>query len=106
MDQPRHLHQQNQMNRLYIDQITRAMNTAEKNNYQDVVYATASLKWMEAKIESYLNRCLNVEDGQCSLTWKHDDCKLLMDILYDITEDEKYKEKPWTFDSEQTGLWD
>lgn len=94
------------MNRLYIDQITRAMNTAERNNYQDVVYATAALKWMEAKIESYLNRCLNVEDGQCNLTWRHDDCKLLMDILYDITENEKYKEKFWTFDPKQTGLWD
>ena len=82
------------------------MNTAERNNYQDVVYATAALKWMEAKIESYLNRCLNVEDGQCNLTWRHDDCKLLMDILYDITENEKYKEKFWTFDPKQTGLWD
>ena len=94
------------MKKLYVDQITRAMNTAQKDNYQDVVYATAALKWMEAKIESYLNKCLNVEEGQCNMTWRHDDCKLLMDILYDITENEKYKEKPWTFDPKQTGLWD
>jgi len=94
------------MKKLYVDQITRAMNTAHKDNYQDVVYATASLKWMAEKIESYLNKCLNVEDGQCNLTWRHDECKMLMDILYDITEDVKYKEKTWRFDPNQSSLWD
>ena len=94
------------MKKLYVDQITRAMNTAHKDNYQDVVYATASLKWMAEKIEFYLNKCLNVEDGQCNLTWKHDECKMLMDILYDITEDVKYKENTWRFDPNQSSLWD
>ena len=94
------------MKKLYVDQITRAMNTAEKDNYQDVVYATASLKWTVDKIESYLSKCLNVEDGQCSLTWKHEECKVLMDILYDLTEDVKYKEKTWRFDPNQSSLWD
>ncbi len=51
------------MKRLYVDQIARAMNTAEKNTYQDVAHATAALKWTVDKIESYLNKCLNVEDG-------------------------------------------
>ena len=106
MGQRRHLLHQKPMKRLYVDQIARAMNTAQKDNYQDVVYATASLKWTVDKIESYLNKCLNVEDGQCNLTWKHDDCKLLMDILYDLTEDVKYKEKTWRFDPNQSSLWD
>ena len=106
MGQHHHLLHQKIMKKLYVDQITRAMNTAHKDNYQDVVYATASLKWMAEKIESYLNKCLNVEDGQCNLTWKHDECKMLMDILYDITEDVKYKEKTWSFDPNQSSLWD
>lgn len=94
------------MKRLYVDQIARAMNTAEKNTYQDVAQATAALKWTVDKIESYLNKCLNVEDGQCSLTWKHEECKVLMDMLYDLTENVKYKEKTWRFDPNQTHLWD
>jgi hypothetical protein len=94
------------MKRLYVDQIARAMNTAEKNTYQDVAHATAALKWTVDKIESYLNKCLNVEDGQCNLTWKHEDCKVLMDILYDLTEDVKYKETTWRFDPKQEHLWD
>ncbi len=106
MGQHHHLPHQKIMKKLYVDQITRAMNTAHKDNYQDVVYATASLKWMAEKIESYLNKCLNVEDGQCNLTWRHDECKMLMDILYDITEDVKYKEKTWRFDPNQSSLWD
>jgi hypothetical protein len=57
-------------------------------------------------IESYLNKCLNVENGKCNLTWKHDDCKVLMDILYEMTQDEKYKEKDWLFNPGKQLLWD
>jgi hypothetical protein len=57
-------------------------------------------------IESYLNKCLNVENGRCNLTWKHEDCKVLMDILYELTKDDKYKEAPWEFDQKQTSIWD
>ena len=55
-------------------------------------------------IEGYLNKCLNVENGRCNLTWKHDDCKVLMQILYDLTKDNKYKETPWTFNPKQTSM--
>ena len=82
------------------------MNRAEKTVYEDISKSTEALKWMVEKIEFYLNKCLNVENGQCSTTWRHDHCKLLMDILYDITEDEKYKEKEWIFDANKTSLWD
>ena len=82
------------------------MNTAEKNTYQDVAHASAALKWTVNKIESYLNKCLNVKDGQCRLTWKHEDCRVLMEILYEITGDNKYKEAEWLFDPDQKLLWD
>lgn len=57
-------------------------------------------------VESYLNKCLNVKDGRCNLTWKHEDCKVLMEILYEMTEDKKYKEEEWLFDPNQKLLWD
>ena len=77
------------MNKKYLDQINEE-----------------SISWMIAKIESYLNRCLNVENGRCDLTWKHDDCKVLMDILHDLTKDDKYLEAPWKFDPNKKLLWD
>ena len=57
-------------------------------------------------IESYLNRCLNVKNGRCNLTWKHEECRVLMEILYDMTQDNKYKEEEWLFDPNQKLLWD
>ncbi len=94
------------MKRLYLDQIAYRMSRAEKTHYDDIDKASAALKWSVEKIESYLNKCLNVENGQCSTTWRHDECKTLMDILYDLTEDEKYKEKEWIFDPKKKSLWD
>ena len=94
------------VNKLYIDQIAYKMNRAEKGVYEDVSKATESLKWIVEKIESYLNKCVNVENGICNLTWKHEDCKVLMEILYEITQDDKYKEKEWLFDPNKQLLWD
>jgi hypothetical protein len=94
------------MKRIHADQIAYKMNRAEKSVYEDVSKATEALKWMVEKIESYLNKCLNVENGHCTLTWKHDDCKVLMDILYNLTEDDKYKEVPWEFNPKQQSIWD
>jgi len=82
------------MKKLYLDQIAYKMNRAEKTDYEDISKSSEALKWMVEKVESYLNKCLNVEDGQCNLTWKHEDCKVLMDILYDLTEDVKYNLLP------------
>ena len=82
------------MNKLYIDQITRSMNTARfkyKDNYEDQAMAIGSLEWLSGYLEGYLRRCLQTEDtGVCDLTWKHDDCALLMSMLYDITGEKKY----------------
>jgi len=57
-------------------------------------------------VEGYLNKCLNVENGRCNLSWKHDDCKVLMEILYEMTEDNKYKEEEWIFDPGKKLLWE
>jgi len=60
------------MKKLYLDQIAYKMNRAEKTDYEDISKSSEALKWMVEKVESYLNKCLNVEDGQCNLTWKHE----------------------------------
>jgi hypothetical protein len=57
-------------------------------------------------VELNLNKCLNVENGRCNLTWKHEECKVLMEILYEMTEDNKYKEEEWLFNPNQKLLWD
>lgn len=94
------------MKKIYLDQIAYRMNRAKKNSYDDIDKSEAALSWTVEKIESYLNKCLNVENGKCNITWRHDHCKLLMDILYDITEDERYKEKELVIDPNKRSLWD
>jgi hypothetical protein len=94
------------VNKLYIDQIAYKMNRAKKNGYEDTTKSSEALNWMVEKIESYLNKCLNVENGNCYISWKHDDCRVLMEILYDLTKDEKYTEKPWKADPNKKLLWD
>jgi hypothetical protein len=40
------------------------------------------------------------------MTWRHDHCKSLMDVLYEMTGDNKYKEEEWLFDPGKKLLWD
>lgn len=94
------------VNRIYIDQIAYKMNRAKKDGYEDTTKSAAALLWMVEKIESRLNKCLNVENGNCNMTWRHDDCLVLMELLYDLTNDEKYAEKPWIIDPNKMSLWD
>lgn len=84
------------MNKLYIDQITKYMNSARaelKEMYDDVAMATGALRWMIRRLENELENCINVEQGKCETWWRHDDCLRLMNILYDLTGDEKYTVK-------------
>ena len=94
------------VNKIYIDQIAYKMNRAEKNVYEDVSKATEALKWMVDKLDSYLNKCINVENGNCYTAWKHDECRILMEILYDLTRDKKYEENKWIFDPNKKLLWE
>lgn len=94
------------VNKIYIDQIAYKMNRAKKDGYEDTTKSAAALLWMVEKIESRLNKCLNVENGNCNMTWRHDHCLVLMELLYDLTNDEKYAEKQWTMDPNKTLLWE
>jgi hypothetical protein len=38
-----------------------------------------------------LLECPNVEYSKCSTWWKHDDCNKLMEILFELTNDQSYK---------------
>ena len=52
---------------------------------------------------SYLDQklriiCLNAKEnnnGICDLSWKHIDCRVLMDIVFELTQDDKYKTTEW-----------
>lgn len=60
----------------------------------EILLVQEALKAFIDYIESKLSECAQVEyneDKICDLTWKHDDCKVLMDILFDLTLEEKYR---------------
>jgi len=46
-------------------------------------------------IKDLLNQCWSAKenDGACGFLWKHEDCLVLMKLLYLITGDEKYKDE-------------
>lgn len=74
--------------------MTRALNKGRLNNrdhFEDQAMAIGAMEYMIQKLESYLNECLNVENGKCSTLYRHESCSTLMMILYDLTNDEKYK---------------
>jgi len=45
-------------------------------------------KYLEGKLGLCLNASAN--DGICDITWKHEDCSIIMDMLYDLTSNEMY----------------
>ena len=85
------------MNKLYIDQITRYMNNAKlqyQNYYDDMAMANGALEWMTGYLEKLLGNCQNVSDGKCHTLYRHEDCALLMGILFDLTGNDKYDPEP------------
>ena len=85
------------MNKLYIDQITRYMNNARvqfKNHYDDMAMAHGSLQWMIEHLEKQLGNCHGVVNNKCYFYWKHEDCNRLMALLADLTGNDKYLVKP------------
>ena len=80
-------------NSVYRDQIARRISaaTSGSNGWNDVLAAEAALEWLVAYLKAQLAKCLQTEEtGVCDMTWKHDDCALLMSILYDLTKDDRY----------------
>ena len=90
------------MNKLYRDQIARRITDskyANKTYYQsDIDQAMVSLVWISNYLQERISKqCLNAADnnGICDLTWKHEDCRVLMEILFELTEDDKFKVSNW-----------
>lgn len=68
----------------------------ECNYYMaDTLLATTALEWVIERLEGYLAECLNASDGFCNIWYldSHRECEKLMSILYDLTENEKYRAK-------------
>jgi len=68
---------------------------ANKNLYLSIEDLAGSSKnffklYLDQKLRDL---CLNAQanNGICDLTWKHEDCRVLMDILFELTEDDKYR---------------
>jgi hypothetical protein len=91
------------MNKLYIDQIARRITDHKyttKTYFQaDIDQATVGLTWMILYLDSKLRKmCLNSADtGICDMTWKHEDCRAIMDMLFDLSQDDKYKTSDWIY---------
>ena len=80
-------------NSIYRDQIAKSISAAQKGShgFQDVLAAESALEWLIAYLEAQLAKCLQTQEtGVCNMTWKHDDCALLMSILYDLTKNNRY----------------
>ena len=92
------------MNKIYRDQIARRISPAftMKSGWKDVEAAELALEWLTAYLEGHLAKCLNYDGAICDISWKHDECSKLMAMLYDITQDEKYKAIEFKLDN----LWD
>lgn len=83
-----------QMNKLVVDQATRALNQGRakyKEHYEDQAMAIGVIDYIVQKLEGYLNECLNVENGKCSTLFRHESCATLMMILYELTHEDKYE---------------
>ena len=91
------------MNRLLIDQLARYIADVK---YSTQTYYMSDIDQAAAGIDffvSYLDQklriiCLNAKEnnnGICDLSWKHVDCRVLMDILFELTQDDKYKTTEW-----------
>lgn len=90
------------MNRLIIDQLARYISDrkyASQTYYMsDIDQAAAAIDFFKSYLDQrILTQCMNSQanEGICDLTWKHEDCRVLMDILFELTEDDKYKTSDW-----------
>jgi hypothetical protein len=91
------------MNKLYIDQIARRITDhkySTKSYFQsDIDQGTVAVTWMISYLDKNLRKqCLNSADtGICDLTWKHEDCRAIMNMLFDLTQDDKYLTSEWVY---------
>ena len=90
------------MNRLLIDQLARYIADVKYSTQtyymSDIDQAAAAIDFFKSYLDQKLaTSCLNAEanNGICDLSWKHIDCRVLMDILFELTQDDKYKTTEW-----------
>jgi hypothetical protein len=57
----------------------------------DEIMAQKALEVFIGYIQDSLMQCPNVEYSKCYTFWKHEHCEKLMDMLFDLTGDLKYK---------------
>jgi hypothetical protein len=52
------------------------------------------IAYLDQKIRT---QCMNAErnNGICDLTWKHGDCRVLMDIVFELTQNQQYVTNYW-----------
>lgn len=80
-----------------IDQLSSAIRQAKVLNQNfyisDDLYARTTLEWVIEGLKGRLAKCLNADKGYCDIWYleSHSECMLLMDILYEYTEDPIYK---------------
>jgi len=86
------------MNNKLIHDLTKEFKEArfrECNYYMaDTLLASTAMEWLSKMLQGRLSQCLNVYEGYCDIWYmeSHSECKLLMDMLYEITEDEIYNQ--------------
>lgn len=84
------------INNILVNQLVSEYKEAryrECNYYMaDSLIAKTSLVWVIERLQSRLANCLNADKGYCDIWYleSHSNCKLLMDILYEFTEDDIY----------------
>ena len=87
------------MNNSIIHELTKRFKDArhrECNYYMaDTLLATAALEWAVERLQGRLANCGNTDKGYCDIWYleSHSDCKLIMEILYELTQNQIYNRK-------------
>lgn len=85
------------MNKDIIEDLVKEFKNArykECNYYMaDTLLAATALEYVVERLKGHLQECLNTSEGYCDIWYldSHRECKKLMDILYEFTEDDLYK---------------
>ena len=87
------------MNKSIIHELVKRFKDArhrECNYYMaDTLLAASALEWAVERLQGRLANCGNTSEGYCDIWYleSHSDCKLIMEILYELTQDEIYNRK-------------
>ena len=92
------------LNPQVVAYISRLINNAQSDatGAHYTAEASAALSYFVDLLQGKLNQCLNAAEnnGICDLTWRHDECAMLMELLHYLTKDDEYLVR------DQISLWD